>query len=120
MTCDEAENLISARVDGELRADDPANVALDAHLAECAACRAAAEAMLLQDAAIARAFAPARRSAADVAERVVAAALADDATPVPRPEIVYVLPSRARYWLTGLAASVVAAGVMLAAVHFGP
>jgi hypothetical protein len=68
MTCETAENLIAARIDGELSSDDA--VALDAHLAECAACGAAAEAMQVQDAALVRAFAPARRAADDIAERV--------------------------------------------------
>ena len=54
MNCEEAANLICARIDGE-PADDGAAVVLDAHLAECAGCRATAEAMQLQDAALVRA-----------------------------------------------------------------
>jgi len=103
MTCEEAENLISARIDGELPMGDPAAVALDAHLAGCAACRATADATQVQDATLVRAFAPGRRSAEAVAERVAR-----------------VLPSRRRYWLTALAASGLAAGIVLAAVTLGP
>jgi len=40
MSCEEAINLISARIDHELSADD--RLRLEAHLAECADCRATA------------------------------------------------------------------------------
>ena len=120
MNCEEAANLICARMDGELAGDDTAAVALDAHLAECAGCRAAAEAMQLQDAALVRAFAPGRVVAEAVAERAVAAAFADERTPVPRAQVVYVRPPRLRLWLTGAAASTVAACVIVAAATWGP
>src|SRR4051794_6205148 len=70
MDCEQAANLISARLDGELATADADSLALDAHLAGCAACRAAAEATSVQDAALSRAFAGRRRAAAALAERV--------------------------------------------------
>ena len=70
MNCEDALSLICARVDGELAPDDCQR--LDAHLAECADCRATAEAMQLQDAQLVRGFAPHRRAAAEVADRVSA------------------------------------------------
>jgi ferric-dicitrate binding protein FerR (iron transport regulator) len=66
--CELAANLISARTDGELAAGEDA--ALDGHLAECAACRAAMEAAATQDAAMVRAFATERNAAAALARRV--------------------------------------------------
>ena len=71
MECEEAIELISARVDGELATEDARR--LEAHLAICAECRATAEAMSLQDAQLVRAFAPKREAAANVAGRVVVA-----------------------------------------------
>jgi hypothetical protein len=68
--CEEAANFISARIDGEIGAGDAAG--LDAHLAECAACRAMLEGMGLQDAAMVRAFAGGRDAAAALARRVEA------------------------------------------------
>ena len=68
MDCEQAANFISARVDGELAADD--RVVLDAHLAGCAACRATAEAVVLQDAELLRAWAGGRDAATALAARV--------------------------------------------------
>src|SRR5437016_3455209 len=70
MTCEESLNLISAKLDRELPADDA--LRLEAHLADCASCRATADAMALQDADLRRAFVPRRRAAQDVAQRVIA------------------------------------------------
>jgi FecR-like protein/putative zinc finger protein len=75
MQCEEAINLISARLDGELPPDDASR--LEAHLSGCAECRATAEAMSLQDAQLVRAFAPRRDTAAQVAGRVVAEQLGE-------------------------------------------
>ena len=69
MTCDESQNFINARLDGELMAEDRA--ALDAHLAGCAACRATMELAAIQHNELLRAFAPRRRAARDVAERAI-------------------------------------------------
>lgn len=71
MDCELAANFISARIDGELSPADGA--ALDAHLAGCAACRAAAESAELQDAMLSKAFAGRRDVAAAVADRVIGA-----------------------------------------------
>jgi hypothetical protein len=71
MECEEATELIAARIDGELAQEDAHR--LDAHLADCAECRATAEAMSLQDAQLVRAFAPRREAAGKVAANVVAA-----------------------------------------------
>ena len=69
MDCDHVANLISARLDGE-PVDAGDDAALDAHLAACAACRAALDAAALQDAAMVRAFAGRREAAVGVAARV--------------------------------------------------
>ena len=68
--CEQAGNFISARIDGQISVADDA--ALDAHLAECASCRATLEGMELQDAAMVRAFAGGREAAAGLARRVEA------------------------------------------------
>src|SRR5687767_8586867 len=106
MTCDEAEILISARLDEGLD-DPPAAVALDAHLAGCAACRATAEAVQVQDAALVRAFAPARRSAEELAERAVTTVFGDSAATMPRGLASNPGAVRLRLWVTGIAASAV-------------
>jgi hypothetical protein len=69
MQCEEAIELMSGRLDGELGADDTHR--LDAHLSDCAECRATAEAMSLQDAQLVRTFAPHRGAASRLAGRIV-------------------------------------------------
>jgi ferric-dicitrate binding protein FerR (iron transport regulator) len=81
MNCEQALSLISARLDREIAPEDAA--ALDRHLNECPACRAAAEAFALQDHELRQAFEPRRAAAAEVA-RSVAGQLAPP-TPFPRP-----------------------------------
>jgi hypothetical protein len=103
MQCEDALNLISARLDGELSSDDRQR--LDAHLGECADCRATAEAMQLQDAQLVRGFAPHRRAAVEVADRVSA-----QLRPAPR-----VRPGR---WIPVFAAA--AAGFLLAVLLLRP
>jgi hypothetical protein len=66
--CEQAANFISSHIDGELAAAD--ETVLDAHLAECATCRATMEACELQDAAMVRALAGGRDAAAAIARRV--------------------------------------------------
>src|SRR5829696_377461 len=100
MDCEEAANLICARIDGELPVEDASGVALEAHLAECAGCRATAEAMQLQDAALVRAFAPRRGVAEAVADRAVAEALVGGDAPQVRPPVAYLRPPRMRLWLS--------------------
>jgi ferric-dicitrate binding protein FerR (iron transport regulator) len=70
MNCEQALPLISAQLDGAASPADQA--ALEAHLQECGGCRASAEALQAQHADLRRAFAPRRRAAAAVAERVIA------------------------------------------------
>jgi ferric-dicitrate binding protein FerR (iron transport regulator) len=70
MNCERALPLISARLDGALAPAERA--ALEAHLADCGGCRASVETLQSQDADLRRAFAPRRRAADAVAERVIA------------------------------------------------
>jgi ferric-dicitrate binding protein FerR (iron transport regulator) len=100
MDCEQSLNLLSARLDGEITAEESA--ALDGHLAACADCRAAGEAMAAQHGRLVRAFAPRRRAAAGVADRVVA-----DLAP----------RTRGRWMSVILAA---AAGFLLAVMLFQP
>jgi hypothetical protein len=70
MDCEQVQSFLVAHMDRELPRSDRAH--LDEHLQGCAACRASAEALRLQDADLRRAFAPRRRAAALVASRVIA------------------------------------------------
>jgi anti-sigma factor RsiW len=70
MNCEEATNLISARLDGELDAESIAP--LDAHLAGCEECRRTQAELEIQDASLVRAFGPYQESAIAVANRVTA------------------------------------------------
>ena len=102
MQCEDAVNLISARIDGELADEDRQK--LEAHLAGCADCRATAEAMQLQDAQLVRGFAPHRQAAHDVADRMTA--------PLRRAESL-----RPVWWVPLVAA---AAGFLLAVLLLRP
>jgi ferric-dicitrate binding protein FerR (iron transport regulator) len=62
--------LLSGMLDGALAPDEQAQ--LDAHLVQCAACRATEEAFRQQNADLRRAFASRRQAATAVAERVIA------------------------------------------------
>lgn len=70
MDCREAIELVGVWAVGELNSGEQA--ALDEHLAGCAECRQAAESQQLADAELLRAFAPRRRAAAQLADRVAA------------------------------------------------
>src|SRR4051794_25215036 len=70
MRCEEAQNDLNARADGELRAENAA--ALEAHLAECPRCKSAAEELPVFHSELRRAFAPQREAAQRVAENVAA------------------------------------------------
>ena len=70
MNCEHAVTLLSARVDHEIQPDDRA--LLEAHLADCPACRATAEAFALQHGDLQRAFESRRAAAVVVAEKVIA------------------------------------------------
>jgi quercetin dioxygenase-like cupin family protein len=68
--CEQALARFFAAMDREL---DPAErLTLESHLQACAGCRAATDAFRLQDADLRRAFAPRRRAAVAIAERVIA------------------------------------------------
>ena len=110
MNCEEASSLIAARIDGELPADSGA--ALDAHLAECEACRLTLAEMELQDAALLRAFLPRQESALAVANRVSQAIA--EVSPPARPAPVRRLAPRLLQW-TGWAAAA-AAGFIAAII----
>jgi ferric-dicitrate binding protein FerR (iron transport regulator)/tetratricopeptide (TPR) repeat protein len=69
VNCEQALHLISARLDRELTDDD--RPALEAHLRDCPACAAAAEAFQAQDANLRRAFAPRREALAAVEDRII-------------------------------------------------
>src|SRR5687768_2641675 len=105
MNCDRANNLLSAYADGELDAGERVDV--EGHLSTCAACRSAAEALRLQDADLRRAFAPRRRAAAAVAERLE---LESPAGPSPAPARTGA--TGRRWW--GVAVAAAAAGFLLA------
>jgi len=83
VNCEQANNLIGARIDGEI--DNGHVAALDAHLAECPACRGVVEAMTAVDADLTRAFAPRRAAAAAVADRVLSQFVVPPAAALPAP-----------------------------------
>lgn len=103
MQCEDAILLISARIDGELAAEDRRR--LEAHLGECADCGATAEAMQLQDAQLLRGFAPHRKTAAAIADRV-----SERLSPATRPIWTW--------WIPVLTSA--AAGFLLAALILRP
>src|SRR5436305_13911504 len=70
MNCDQARDLVSARLDEKVPSSE--HMPLDAHLQECASCRARADAFRHQDTELRRAFLPRRQAALAVAERVIA------------------------------------------------
>ncbi|MBY0527746.1 MAG: FecR domain-containing protein [Gemmataceae bacterium] len=108
MDCEQAMNAISARIDHEISTEETAR--LEAHLTECAACRAAVEAFQTQDAAMRRAYVPCETSAAGVTERVIAQLRAAPATiPIARSSMKKLFSRRTLGWT--LAAAAVVAGV---------
>ncbi len=108
MDCEQALEMIVAVMDREILPED--RLLLDAHVQECAECRANAEAFRLQDSALRRSFVPRRQASALVAERVIAQVRA---SPGPR------MRHRTGYfWLPYVAAA--AAGFLLAALLFRP
>jgi len=70
MNCQQSENLLSARLDGELSPEEEAQ--LQAHLESCVACQAVAAAMEAQDARLRGGFASRRIVAASSAEKTLA------------------------------------------------
>jgi anti-sigma factor RsiW len=69
VNCEQATQFISAKLDGEL--PEAEQVALDAHLAGCAACRATEQALAGQDALLGAGFGERRAAASALAERVI-------------------------------------------------
>ena len=69
MDCEQALALLHAHMDRELQPDDRPR--LEAHLRDCASCRANADAYRLQDADLRRAFTSRRQASAAVANRVI-------------------------------------------------
>src|SRR5437764_5770746 len=106
MRCDEARQQLDAWHDGSL--DAGLRDALDAHLASCPDCQAAAADVARFDPDLRRAFAPRRAAATAVADRVLA-----DLAPV-SPQTT----SRARS--VALAVAAAAAGFLLAVAIFRP
>lgn len=69
MNCQQSENLLSAKVDGELNPEEAAQ--LQAHLETCAACQTLADAMEEQDERLRGAFRRRRSAAASAGERTL-------------------------------------------------
>jgi hypothetical protein len=114
MRCEEALNQLNARADGELPAEGAAG--LDAHLAECARCRADAEQLQAIDAELRRAFVGRREAAARLAESAAAAVRASTGDSVSLGPRLVRAPSVA--W--GQVLLAVAAGFLLAVALFRP
>ena len=98
MNCDDALQLITARIDGELADVDP----LDTHLDTCVECRMTQSVLTLQDGELRRAFAAPRAAAQRVAEQVV-----DELRPRVR---------RLPWLIVGAAAAIVLLGIFLPAL----
>lgn len=84
MTCEQAANLLADRVDSRQAVQTAPE--LEAHLATCATCRAAAEALASQERLLVEAFADRRAAAVGLANRVNALVLNEPVrSPAPRP-----------------------------------
>ena len=106
MDCEQALNLISARMDGEITAPDRKE--LDAHLEVCPACREAVETWRRQDADLRRVFHPLQQKALSVSAYVESRLLG-----------MRVVDTRRRLkWLRAIVSA--AAGFLLAVVIFQP
>lgn len=118
MHCEEYLLQLNARHDGEL--SDQQAATLEAHLAECSHCRAAAEGFETIDAELRQAFAPRRAAALALTDRVLAEvrAMSESApisAPVPRHPRLFGELSLADWGRTLLAS---AAGFLLALALF--
>ncbi|MBI2824062.1 MAG: zf-HC2 domain-containing protein [Planctomycetia bacterium] len=113
MRCEDVLDQLNARADGELPANEAA--ALDAHLAECSQCRAAAESLQAIDAELRTAFASRRAAAARLAERAAAAVRASAGAPAS-----IAPPAAESRWAWGQAIVGLAAGFLLAVALFRP
>jgi hypothetical protein len=111
VNCRQAENLISAYLDGELEGGYRAEI--EAHLASCPACRQYAEELEAAQAALAGIFAAAEPPA-DLLERVMARVRSAGAeTPVSRQAAAF------SGWRRTFAVAGLAAAVVLACLQFG-
>src|SRR5262245_57697062 len=104
LDCERANNLISAKIDGEIAVDEATE--LEAHLSECAGCRATLAALTEQDAQLHRAFVPHRQASAAIARSAMQRIRREQLQP------------RGFRWLNVLAAA--AAGFALALLIFQP
>jgi ferric-dicitrate binding protein FerR (iron transport regulator) len=111
MNCELATNLISARIDAQISADEQRT--LEAHLSDCAGCRATLEALGNQDAELRRAFAPRQEAAQRVAARAMFRVRGEAAVERARPA----LPRRFGFLIPVLSA---AAGFALALLILQP
>ncbi|OAI46640.1 hypothetical protein AYO44_11025 [Planctomycetaceae bacterium SCGC AG-212-F19] len=109
MNCEEAAELISARLDGEITAPDGDQLA--AHLQECALCRATTEAFTAQDTDLRRAYTGCDRTAQQVGDR--AAAIVQKS----RPHGGFMF-ARSRFWWTVGAAAMVSGVAFILAQSF--
>lgn len=108
MTCEEALNLLNARIDGEISPDDATR--LDAHLAECVTCQQILSDLEVQDAALLRAFAPESASSTQLADRVLQQLTPPQSIPSARK----IASERRPLWLSwAIAASVLLGGSVL-------
>src|ERR1700694_4846186 len=105
MDCEQALALLMAHMGRELESGDRPR--LEAHLRQCAGCRASAEAHRLQDGDLRRIFATRRQASTAVAERAIAHL-------PPRPARV----RRHLPWLTVVLSA--AAGFLIAVLLFRP
>ena len=113
MRCDEAEEKLNARGDGELSPTDA--VALDAHVSDCERCHAFAESFRVQDAELRQAFKARRRMGEQLVESTIAAIRNENiATPAQAP-LAAADGFAWRQILVGLAA-----GFLLAVILFRP
>jgi hypothetical protein len=117
MRCEEVLNQLNARADGELPSQDASP--LEAHLAECSQCSAAAEELQFVEADLRRAFVGRREAAARLAEGTAAMVRAAAAIPpvAPAAHVAAVRGRHVEWWqlLAGLAA-----GFLLAVALFRP
>src|SRR6476659_6257923 len=98
MRCEDALNQLNARADGELPTEGAAE--LDAHLAECAQCKAAADELQAVDGELRHAFVGRRDAAARLAERTAAMVRQSvaSASIAPVPQAAPVRGPNTRWW----------------------
>jgi anti-sigma factor RsiW len=109
VTCEEATELISARLDGEIAAPDGERLA--SHLHECEACRVTADAFKSQDSDLRRAYAGCDQSGQHIGAR--AAAIVQTS----RPHGGFMF-SRSRFWWTIGAAAMIGGVAFILAQTF--